>query len=229
VGMNLIMMLTESDKTIPDAEQVYSSFRHVADLEYVAFKDVGAEETQLHDLTKQIRADGRKVVLEVADLSVSGQEKGLNMAMAIGVDAMISAWTTATAKSLAGASIEFWPFLGSLEGSPLRLRSTPAEVGADARQLAETGTAGAMVLMPYRQNAHSPSRLLREAADHGNAPLVVAGGVSEPEQFDELRQHNVWGVSIGGSILKDRSEQPASVLDRLGSALSMCGGSHRKK
>ncbi len=60
-----IFMLTNQDRTVPDALEVYQRIRGVKELRYVGFKDVGATLKRLRELTDAIRADGREVMLEV--------------------------------------------------------------------------------------------------------------------------------------------------------------------
>ena len=85
MALNFVLMLTEQDRTIPDAVDVYEKLL-VDELRLIAFKDVGTDPHMARDLTEAAHADGRSVLLELADTSDAGQEAGCQLALDLGVE-----------------------------------------------------------------------------------------------------------------------------------------------
>ncbi|GAA2367507.1 hypothetical protein Cme02nite_28760 [Catellatospora methionotrophica] len=221
MAVNFVLMLTERDVTIPDAVEVYRGLE-VDGLAHVAFKDVGVEPSAARKLTDAAHADGRQVLLELADLSDHGQEQGLRLALDLGVDQVVARWRPDFAARLADPDApRYWPFVGSLSGSPLALSSTPEELAAMAGQLSDAGVGG-MVLMPYRQHAHDAAALLAGTARAASVPVLVAGGVKDPSQVADIARAGAWGFTMGGAALADRHDDPSSVSRRVADLLQLC-------
>ncbi|MGW4378913.1 hypothetical protein [Kitasatospora sp. NPDC004531] len=212
-------MLTEQDITIPDAVDVYQKLA-VDELRLIAFKDVGTDPIMAKDLTEAAHADGRSVLLELADTSDAGQERGYQLALDLGVDRVVGTWRPSAAQEFAqSGKPEYWPFVGSMSGSPLELASTPDELAAQAEQLNATAGVAGLVLMPYRQKSYDPALLMQRTAAAGPAPLLIAGGVRGAEQITSIAAAGAWGFTMGGAALADRHDDPASVTKRVAEIL----------
>lgn len=74
----LILMLTRQDRTVRDCLGMYQSTRG-SRLNYVGFKDVGAEPETLAALVSQIHADGRRAVLEVVSEDAESEVRSISM------------------------------------------------------------------------------------------------------------------------------------------------------
>jgi hypothetical protein len=219
---NFVLMLTERDVTIPDAVEVYSTLT-VDSLRHIAFKDVGADQGMLKELTDAIHDDGRSALLEIADMSDHGQEAGLQLAMDLGVDKVVAVWRADFADSLrSDKSPEYWPFLGSLSGSPLKLESTSVEIAAMAEELSCTEGVTGVVLMPYRQETYDASLLLRETSKAAAVPVLVAGGVSETSQIECIARSGAWGFTMGSAVLSSRQHDSTLVDQRVTEILKQC-------
>jgi hypothetical protein len=215
VALNFVLMLTEQDRTIPDAVDVYEKLS-VDELRLIAFKDVGTDPHMARDLTEAAHADGRSVLLELADTSDAGQEIGCRLALDLGVDRVVGTWRPSAAAAFAGNdSIEYWPFAGALSGSPLVLDSSPDELAAEAQRLSATDGVAGVVLMPYRQTSYDPVLLMKRTASAANVPLLIAGGVRDAAQITDIAAAGAWGFTMGGAALADRHDDPASVTKRV--------------
>ncbi|KAB8161722.1 hypothetical protein FH609_020800 [Streptomyces sp. 3MP-14] len=222
VTMEFVLMLTERDVTIPDALEVYGGLA-VDGLRHVAFKDVGAEPGALAELTAAVRADGGSVLLEVADMSERGQEEGVQLAVDLGVERVVAAWRPDVADALKGDDTpEYWPFVGTLSGSPLALESTPEEMADQAREVTASGSVGGVVVMPYRQDAFDATALLGAVTAEVEVPVLVAGGVSGASQIERIAEAGAWGFTMGSALLRDRAADPASVGRRITEVLGIC-------
>ncbi|WP_434444292.1 hypothetical protein [Lentzea sp. E54] len=201
--------------TIPDAVDVYEKLS-VDELRNIAFKDVGIDPHMARDLTEAAHADGRSVLLELADMSDAGQERGYRFALDLGVDRVIGAWRPEVAQEFAGSGKpEYWPFVGSLSGSPLVLASSPDELAAEAESLSATDGVRGLCLMPYRQSSYDPVLLMKRTAAAATVPFVIAGGVRGAEQITDIAGAGAWGFTMGGAALADRHDDPASVTERV--------------
>jgi hypothetical protein len=192
-------------------------------LKHVAFKDVGVDRNVARDLTDAAHADGRTVLLELADLTDRGQEQGMRLAADLGVDRVVARWRADFAEMAAtNSTLEYWPFVGTLSGSPLQLAGTPAELSQQAKELSGHAGVDGLVLMPYRQRAYDPATLLACTTEAADVPVLVAGGVRGAQQIGEIRTAGGWGFTIGGAALADRHVDPASVSRRTAEILRLC-------
>ena len=220
--VQFVLMLTEKDVTIPDAMKVYSRLT-VDSLSHVAFKDVGADRHLARELTDAAHADGRSVLLELADLSEAGQDKGLQLAIDAGVDRVVGAWRVDFARALmSDTALEYWPFVGSMSGSPLVLDSTPGELAAIVAEVSGTRGVSGVVLMPYRQTAFAAEVLLESTAAAATAPFLVAGGVRHASQISAITRAGAWGFTMGGAVLADRADDPESVTRHIAAVMQLC-------
>src|SRR3989304_5422213 len=78
-------MLAGNDATVDDALDVYRDVRD-ANLRYVGFKDVGLPFDRLRALADAIRADGRRVMLEVVSESREDELRSAQAGLDLNVD-----------------------------------------------------------------------------------------------------------------------------------------------
>jgi hypothetical protein len=189
----------------------------------VAFKDIGADQPMVRDLTDAIHSDGRSALLEIADMTDRGQAEGMQLALSLGVDMVIGAWRPDFADGLRATGFpEYWPFLGTLRGNPLSLTGGPSDLATMAARVSQTGGVRGVVLMPYRQQNFDPVDLMESVSRAATVPLLVAGGVSGVGQIEAVAQCGAWGFTMGGAVLSDRLQDPGSVNLRVGRVLELC-------
>jgi hypothetical protein len=221
-GLHFVLMLTERDVTIPDAMDVYQTVTGTG-LRYVAFKDVGADHGMLGDLTGAAREDGLQTLLEIADVTEAGQDAGVDLALQLDVDIVVGTWRPESAAALgSGGQPAYFPFVGSISGSPLQMHGGLADLAADVSELAaNAGVAGA-VLMPYRQKEHSPGELMSGVIRAADLPILVAGGVESSEQIVAIERAGAWGFTMGGGALQHRHEDAEGVRRKVLETLALC-------
>jgi len=177
----------------------------------------------LEDLTAAVNEDGLLTLLEIADVTEAGQDAGVDLALQLGVDIIVGTWRPESAAVIESVKQSaYFPFLGSLSGSPLQLQGSPADLAAQMSELAaNAGVAGA-VLMPYRQKEHSPDELMPSVIRAADLPILIAGGVESSEQIMAIDRAGAWGFTMGAGALKLRHEDAGSVRRKVLETLSLC-------
>jgi hypothetical protein len=155
--LEFIFMLTRDDQTVSDAPEVYEGLRGTG-LRYVGFKDVGVAPDTLRRLTEAIRADGRTVVLEVVSLSAEDELRSVGVGLDLGVD-MIMGGThpEAVLPLLAGTSVRYLPFPGTVVDHPSVLTGPIEEIAAHASELTGLPGVHGLDLLAYRHAGDVPA------------------------------------------------------------------------
>lgn len=201
--MEFIFMLTHQDRTVPEARAVFDQVVHTG-VRYVGFKDVGLPVPELRRLAEAIRASGRPVVLEVVSLDPDAELRSARVALEIGVDWLLGGTRPdRVAPLLAGGGVRYCPFPGQVVGHPSRLRGTPAEIQASARELSGLDGVHGLDLLAYRFGGDVPD-LIRRVLAVSRGPLIAAGSVNSLERIRALARLGVWGFTIGGAIFAGR-------------------------
>lgn len=195
-----IFMLTNQDRTVPDALEVYQGLRDIEELRYVGFKDIGASLERLGELTEAIRADGREVMLEVVSETADAELRSIEAARQLGVDWVLGGThPDAGLAALAGSGIRYCPFPGRVIGHPSQLRGSIEEIAADARELTAREGVHGLDLLAYRHDGDVPA-LVAAVVAASAGPVIAAGSVDSPERIVTLVRLGVWGYTIGGAI-----------------------------
>ncbi len=118
--MEFIFMLTQNDRTVENALDVYGEIRDTP-LRFVGFKDVGVSRNTLQALTDAMHEDGRSVFLEVVSVSREDELASIKAALEVGVDYILGGTHPDEAlKLLEGAPVQYFPLPRDDRRSPLR-------------------------------------------------------------------------------------------------------------
>lgn len=200
---HFILMLTENDATVADALAVYQSLRHTP-VQLVGFKDVGLPVAELKTLAQHIRADGRKVMLEVVATSRETELESVRAALDIGVDYLLGGRHVADVLPLlAGSQVQYFPFAGHTVGHPTILLGTIDEIVADACRLAAMDGVHGLDLLAYRlQSGEDPAELTRRVAAAVKVPVIAAGSIDRNERVTAMVAAGAWGFTIGSALFQ---------------------------
>jgi hypothetical protein len=219
-----IFMLTQDDRTVPDALDVYRCIRDMPGLRYVGFKDVGLPLDLLKRLAAEIREGGQTVMLEVVSLSEQDELKSARGAVEIGVDYLLGGnRAQQVAPILAGTGIRYFPFCGRTLGHPTQLRGTIEEIVGDAVRLATMPGVAGLDLLAYRFDG-DVEHLIGAVTAAVRVPVIAAGSIDRFERIDAVSRLGAWGFTVGGAIFQGRfgpgplPMQVRSVLDASGGA-----------
>lgn len=196
----LIFMLTRRDRTVRDCLDVYQSTRG-SRLNYVGFKDVGAEPGTLAALTAQIHADGRRAVLEVVSEDAESEARSISMGLELGVDIIMGGTRIADSAALiSGSDIDYFPFPGHVVGHPSVLEGSFESIVASAESIGSRPVVTGLDLLAYRWHGGNVPDLVTAVVRAVAVPVVVAGSIETDRQIAHVHAAAAWGFTIGSAF-----------------------------
>lgn len=215
---HFILMLTENDATVANAVATYDSLRG-SPIRYVGFKDIGLPVVALKELAQRIRADGRKVMLEVVATSRETELESIEAALDIGVDYLLGGRHVEDALPLLrGAAIKYFPFAGRTVGHPTVLEGTMDEIVADARRIASLPGVHGLDLLAYRFTGEGdPAELTRRVVEAVKIPVIAAGSIDREARVKAMISANTWGFTVGSALFQEAfvDRRLSSQIDRI--------------
>ena len=198
---HFILMLTENDATVGDAIASYDSLRD-SPIRYVGFKDVGLPIAALKQLAQRIRADGRKVMLEVVATSRDAELESIRAALEIGVDYLLGGRHVEDALPLLrGSTVRYFPFAGRTVGHPTVLEGTMEEIVADARRIAAMPGVHGIDLLAYRfAGEGDPAELMRRVVEAVDVPVIAAGSIDRAVRAQAMLRAGAWAFTVGSAV-----------------------------
>lgn len=198
---HFILMLTKDDHTVADAHAVYTRLRSSA-LRHVGFKDVGLPWQELQALARQIKADGRTLMLEVVSAGHDQELASVEAAVRLGVDYVLGGKRAREAvEILNGTGIQYFPFAGRTMGLPTSLLGTTEEIVDDARSLAALPGVHGLDLLAYRYNGDAPA-LAQAVVAAVKVPVIAAGSIHSIERVQAMQAAGVWGFTVGSALFE---------------------------
>jgi hypothetical protein len=221
--MEFIFMLTRDDRTVDGALGAYRELAGT-DLRLVGFKDVGVAADTLRALTDAIHEDGRTAFLEVVSTSRDEELRSIEAAIAAGVDYVLGGSHVDDALGLlAGTTLRYCPFPGTIEGHPSQLKGTVDEIAEHTAALTTRPGVSGVDLLAYRHRGVDPPTLVRAAVKASSGPVIVAGSIDSEERIREVADCGAWAFTIGGAILAGRLPGAPSLAAQVQWVLEVAG------
>jgi hypothetical protein len=196
----LILMLTRRDLTVRDCLDVYQSTRG-SRLNYVGFKDIGAEPEALATLVSQIHGDRRRAVLEVVSEDAESEVRSISMGLELGVDIIMGGTHVSDGAALiSGSGVDYFPFPGHVVGHPSRLEGTFEGLVASAESIGSLPVVTGLDLLAYRWHGGNVPNLVTAVVQAVAVPVVVAGSIETDRQIAHMRKAGAWGFTIGSAF-----------------------------
>ena len=210
----LIVMLTQNDRTVENAAAVYEACRNTK-AAYWGFKEEGLPLPEMQKLFAQMRADGKRTALEVVTYTEAEGLAGARMAAACGCELLMGTmFSGEISRFCADHGISYLPFVGRITGRPSVLSGSLEEMVDEARAALANGAAG-IDLLGYRYTGDA-AKLNRDFVAALDAPVVLAGSVNSYARLDEVREANPWGFTIGSAFFEGRfGTTVAEQIDRV--------------
>lgn len=200
---HLIVMLTLNDVTVSNAQAVFDS---CADLpvKFWGFKNVGISAEATRNLLSAMKAKGKTTFLEVVTYTEASCLENAKMAVELGFDYLTgTVFYPSVAEYLKDKPIRYFPFFGDVEGSPVTLRGTIAEIVADARRLAALGVHG-LDLVAYRHEGGEPVALAKAVVAATPLPVIIAGSIASVERLKIVNDISPFAFTIGSALFDGR-------------------------
>ena len=214
-----LFMLTKDDATVSDCLDVYDQVRDT-DLRWVGFKDIGVPTETLRELARRIRADGRKVVLEIVSTDTAAELASVRAGVDLGVDLLMGGTQPDAALPLMkDTPIRYFPFPGQILGHPSVLKGTIESIAESARELKSRPGVAGLDLLAYRWDGDVPA-LISAVVRASLGPIVVAGSIVTSDQIRIVTDRGAWGFTIGGAVFDRLLVPGGSLRDQVAWALA---------
>jgi methylglyoxal synthase len=200
MGFDFILMLTENDRTIPDArarldEALEGGVRHIG------FKDVGLPLPELRALADAIRAAGGRSYLEVVSLDAESEMASARAAVDLDVDVLLGGTRAAEVTGITRHHpVRYYPFPGRITGHPSVLEGSESDIVASARALASLEHVHGLDLLAYRYTGDVP-RLMAAVSAAVPKPVIVAGSIDSAARVEAAAVAGAQGFTVGTAAL----------------------------
>lgn len=211
---NLIVMLTQHDRTVPDACEIFEQCRG-ARAQYWGMKELGLPFGQMRQLFARMKRCGKKTALEVVAYSEPACLRGAEMAADCGCDLLMGTLFFDSVSALCRRSgMRYLPFVGRVSGRPSVLSGSAGEMLREAERCLAGGAFG-VDLLSYRYTGDGAD-LMKRLTSQSRAPVCVAGSVNSLRRLDEIRAAAPWGFTVGSAFFEHRfGEALAEQIERV--------------
>jgi 4-hydroxythreonine-4-phosphate dehydrogenase len=209
---DFIFMLTNKDRTIPDAMDRLQEVL-AAGVKHIGFKDVGLPFEQLQTLASAIKAAGAKLYLEVVSLDAESERHSAQAAVKLGVDVLMGGTRPEIVLPLIKkTNIQYYPFPGEITGHPSVLQGTLESIVESAKRLATMEGVHGLDLLAYRFKGDVPRLIKAVVQAAAPKPVIVAGSIDRAERFKAVIDGKAAGFTIGTAALDGVFEAPSKSL-----------------
>lgn len=214
---NFVLMLTRDDVTVPDAHAILE-LALAAGTEHIGFKDIGLPREQMAELVNTIHDAGRQAHLEVVSLTEADERNSLQLGKELGFDYVLGGtrWQ-AGAEILAGTTIRYFPYAGTVIGHPGTLDGTAEQILAEIEAMRDS-VAG-VNLLAYRHIRVDGDTLVKQVCAESPIPVLVAGAVASVDRIRFVCDAGAWGFTVGAAVLDRRVVPGANVTTQLRTVL----------
>lgn len=197
----LIVMLTLNDVTVEDAQAVFEASAGLP-VQFWGFKNVGISLEATQALLASMKANGKTTFLEVVTYSEESCLENARMAVELGFDYLTGTlFYPSVAEYLKDKPIRYFPFFGDVEGSPVTLKGSVADIVADAKRLEVLGVHG-LDLVAYRHEGGEPVALAKAVVAATTLPVIIAGSISSVERLHIVNEINPFAFTMGSALFE---------------------------
>ncbi|KRS19039.1 methylglyoxal synthase [Roseovarius indicus] len=220
MAFNFILMLTENDRTIPDApERLEQALEGGA--RHIGFKDVGLPFEELRELARTIRNAGGRSYLEVVSLDEESELASARAAVELDVDCLLGGTrAAAVTEVIRDHPLRYYPFPGRITGHPSVLEGPAEEIVASARALADLEHVHGLDLLAYRFDGDVPG-LMRQVAQAVTKPVIVAGSIDSEDRIGAVAEAGAAGFTVGTAAFAGAFRAGESFVEQVRAILSI--------
>jgi hypothetical protein len=192
-------MLTHKDVTVANARKVFDTCKDLP-VAFWGFKDAGISRNDTRALLDAMKANGKVTFLEVVTFSEEACLENAKMAIECGFDYLTGTlYFPSVAKYLEDKPIQYYPFVGTVAGSPVALRGSIEDIVADGKRLAAAGVHG-LDLVAYRYVDGDPVELAKRLVAAAETKVIIAGSISSEERLHIVRDIDPFAFTIGSAL-----------------------------
>jgi len=200
MSFNFIFMLTENDRTIPDADEKLKDVL-AGGARHIGFKDVGLPLDDLKLLADHIRAAGGMSYLEVVSLDAERELASAEAAVKLDVDCLLGGTRPVEVLKIIGCNpIRYFPFPGGVSGHPSVLEGSIAEIAHSAESLTALEGVHGLDLLAYRYDG-DVSALMKAVCQKSAKPVVIAGSIDREERVMAAAEAGAAAFTVGTAAL----------------------------
>lgn len=200
MAFDFILMLTENDRTVPDArarldEALEGGVRHIG------FKDLGLPVTELKGLAETIRAAGGRSYLEVVSLDEDSELASARAAVDLDVDCLLGGTRAEIVTEVTrDHPLRYYPFPGRITGHPSVLEGPASAIVGSARAMADLEHVHGLDLLAYRFSGEV-GHLVTEVCRAVTKPVIVAGSIDREGRVATVAKGGAAGFTVGTAAL----------------------------
>jgi hypothetical protein len=200
---NLIVMMTHNDLTVENASDFFEECKSLP-VEYWGFKNVGIEENDMRDLIYSIKTAGKKAILEVVTYTEETCMTAARFACEHSFDYLMGTlYFSSVWNYLRSHSIEYFPFIGNVSGSPSVLTGCADGMVTQANSFYEQEIPGVNILA-YRYRNGDPVALAKNVVSQIKTKAIIAGSIDSIERMETVKSVNPWGFTMGSALFSQK-------------------------
>ncbi len=199
----LIVMLTHNDLTVNNALELFEACKDLP-IPFWGFKDVGIADAEMRELIGAMKRAGKTTFLEVVTFDEQACLACAKMAVDYGFDYLTGTlFFPSVAQYLQDKPIRYYPFVGDVGGSPVKLTGTQQSILEDAERLEAAGVHG-LDLVAYRYVDGDPVELASELVSKAKTQVIIAGSIQSEERLAIMKEINPFAFTMGGALFDKR-------------------------
>ena len=199
---NLIVMLTQNDKTVLNAYEIFNQCKN-SKAEFWGFKEEPLPLDEMKKLYSYMKSLGKTTFLEVVEYDEANGLKGAQTALECGVDILMGTVFFDSINDFCKKNnMKYMPFVGQVSQRPSILEGDIDDMIQEANQYLKKGVYGIDIL-GYRYTGN-PLELNKKFVKHVNAPVCIAGSINSYKRLDEIKDINPWAYTIGSAFFENK-------------------------
>lgn len=215
MSVKLIAMLTNNDKTVPGAIDIFENNK-MTKADCWGFKDIGIELPAAKELIEKMKRAGKITFMEPLVESEEECLKAAQFAIDCKFEYMVGmAFYESVAEKLKGTGIKYFPTCGRRAGIPRMLYGTHEEIIADAKRILSYEGVHGICLSIYRYKDGDPEEMAREFVKNVDKPMIVTGSISNTERLEFVKKLKPWGFTIGSALFDDSFGVFETIADKI--------------
>ncbi len=197
--MKLIVMLTNHDKTVANAAEVFESCKSLPVQDW-GFKDIGIPTDEMKKLVKLMKDANKTTYLEVVTYTEEECLRGANIAIECEFDFLMgTVYYESVHKLLKDANVKYYPFSGHVWDNPSKLGDSVEGIAESGMQLQSKGVDGTDILA-YRFIGDNVEELIESFMKSVTFPVVIAGSIDSRERLDYMKRIKPAGITMGSAL-----------------------------